>query len=582
MLNTPSTLSKYWFISLNIFKRIKHKMSCQKYNLIKFAFLFLNLIFLQSSSFARSLTDLVDQTIVQAKQADCSNPNSLDALQQIVCNKKIIIGVRSDYRSMSVREGVDFVGYEADLAKLVAKRLGVLPSFVVVTPTTRIEKLLNEEIDLVLATMSHTLARDKIVTFIKPHYYSSPSSVFGPSQIQVSNLNDLRTQTVCVPLNTFFSSVLAENNIRMMIYDKSDRLVDAVRQGNCTFIAHDRAFLRATFQSRHTPPELENLVTEKMSFLDVPIGMGVKNEDKKLGVAIGQIIAELHQSGSLVEIARKNDVNPEYLEKQQQLWNSQKCSPTADGLPIECLGSAADLSDKATLLSQDVKSFESWLNKSLGIDFSMPMLTGKIALKIFLSGLGISIVICFGGIALTLIFSVFFFNLMRSTNRLQSTLSYGLTLIFQNTPIILLFVVAAILLNLIGSFTPVQTVFMSIFVIGISNGSNAAIAMRDTLEALPDASSGTLKSVFSLTFTQVRNCLINAAKGSPVASFVGTPELLSVMINITAFTGTRASSYLFMAIFYLLSIQVVMYLCNTAFKYFANPIANISNKKGLQ
>jgi len=546
-----------------------------------FAFLLLNLTIFQSSSFARSLTDLLDETIVQAKQADCSTPNSLDALQQIVCNKKIIIGVRSDYRSMSVREGVDYVGYEADLAKLVAKRLGVQPSFVMVTPATRIEKLLNKEIDLVLATMSHTLARDKIVTFIKPHYYSSPSSVFGPSQIKVSNLNDLRTHTVCVPLNTFFSSVLAENNIRMMIYDKADRLVDAVRQGNCKFVAHDRAFLRATFQSKHTPPELENLVTEKMSFLDVPTGMGVKNEDKKLGLAIGQIVAELHQSGALVEIARKHDVNPEYLEKQQQLWSSQQCSPTADGLPLECLGSAADLSDKSTLLSQEVKSFEAWLNKSLGIDFSMPMLTGKIALKLFLSGIETSIIICFGGIALTLIFSVFFISLMRSTNRLQSSLSYGLALIFQNTPIILLFVVAAILLNQIGSFTPVQTVFMSIFVIGISNGSNAAIAMRDTLAALPDAPSETLKHVFSLTFVQVRNCLINAAKGSPIASFVGTPELLSMMINITAFTGTRASSYLFMAIFYLLSIQLVTYLSNAAFKYFTNPIENISNKKVL-
>jgi len=77
-----------------------------------------------------------------------------------------------------------------------------------------------------------------------------------------------------------------------------------------------------------------------------------------------------------------------------------------------------------------------------------------------------------------------------------------------------------------------------------------------------------------LTFLQFRNCLINAAKGSPVASFVGTPELLSVMTNITAFTGTRASSYVFMAIFYLLSVQVVIYISNIAFNHFSNSIAS--------
>lgn len=554
-------------------------MKNTKFNIIKFTFLFINLIILQFDCMGMSLTELVNQTVLQAKQADCSSPQSLESLEKIVCNKKIVIGVRSDYRSMSVTNGLEFVGYEADLAKLVAQRLGVQPSFVVVTPATRIEKLLNGEIDLVLSTMSHTVARDKIIYFIKPHYYSSPASVFGPSRIPISNLNELRSHSVCVPLNTFFSTVLAENSIRMMIFDKADRLVDAVRQGNCTFVAHDQAFLRATFQSSHTPPELKNLVTEKMSFLDVPTGMGVKNENKSLGIAIGQIVAELHQSGALVESGRKNDINPEYLEKQNKLWNSEQCEPTTDGLPIICLGSAADLSDKPTLLSNDIKRFESWLSKSHGIEFSMPMLTGQIALKLFLSGLGFSVVICFGAVIFTLIFAAIFFVLMRTNNRFQANISYGLTLVFQNTPIILLFVVAAIVLSLIGSFTPVQTVLMSILVIGISNGSNAAVAMRDTLLALPDKANENLKSVFSSTFVQVRSCLINAAKGSPVASFVGTPELLSVMINITAFTGTRASSYVFMAIFYLLSIQLVMFLSNKVFTYFSNPIVNVTDKR---
>jgi len=551
-------------------------------NAIKFAFLVLNFICIQSASFGLTLTELVDQTIVHAKQADCSSLKSLEALQRIVCNKKIVIGVRSDYRSMSVRDGVEFVGYEADLAKLVAKRLGVQPIFFVVNPATRIEKLLNGEIDLVLATMSHTSARDKIIYFIKPHYYSSPSSVFGPSRSTVSNLNDLRSQTVCVPFNTFFSTVLAENNVKIMIYDKADRLIDAVRQKNCTFVAHDRSFLRATFQSRHTPPELENLVTEKMSFLDVPTGMGVKKEDKSLGIAIGQIIAELHHSGILIASARHHDVDPEYLIKQNQFWNSPQCGPTIEGLPEGCLGSAADLSDKPTIITNGVKNLELWLKHSLGIDFSMPMLTGQIALKLLLSGLGISIIICFGGIALTLLFAVIFFSLMRSSNRLQASLSYGITLVFQNTPIILLFVVFAILLNIIGSFTPTQTIIMSVLVIGLSNGSNAAVAMRDTLTALSEQSSMSIKGIFTLTFVQIRGCLINAAKGSPVASFVGTPELLTVMTNITAFTGTRTSSYVFMAIFYLLSIQVVMYLSNKVFIYFSNPIAKVPNARLTQ
>jgi len=554
-------------------------MTQRAFGIYKFVFALLVSGLMHAASGATSITELLDQTIANAKPASCTSPKSLDTLQNILCSKKIDIGVRSDYRSMSVRDGSTFVGYEADLARLIAKRLQVEPNFVVVTPSTRIEKLLNGEVDLVLATMSHTIARDKVVTFVKPHYYSSPSSIFGPARIPVKVLTDLKTQTVCVPLNTFFSTVLAESNIRMMIYDKADRLVDAVRLGNCTFIAHDQSFLRATFDSKHTPPELKNLVSEKMSFLNVPTGMGVRNEDKSLSNVIGQIVAELHQAGILVERARAHDVYPEFLEKQQILWNSPQCAPTANGLAEECLGQAANLSDRSSAIASKVKKIEGWLLSTVGADFTMPMLSGQIALKFFLSGLTNSIIISVGGIATTLLIAALFFSLMRSANRLCSVSSYGLTLVFQNTPIILLFVVAAMCLNLVGSFTPSQTIILSIFVIGISNGANAAVAMRDTLLTRPDPKSESLKNMFSLTFIQVRGCLINAVKGTPIASFVGTPELLSVMVNITAFTGTRASTYVFMAIFYLLSVQLVLYLSTKAFSYVSKPSESISPEK---
>lgn len=546
-------------------------MTLRALNVCRAVFALLSFVCLLSVSSALTLTELLDQTLLQAKQVDCSAQKSLDALQSILCNKKIQIGVRGDYRSMSVREGTEFVGYEADLAQLVAKRLGVEPRFVVVNAGNRIEKLLNGEIDLILATMSHTVARDKIVTFIKPHYYSSPSSVFGPARLPVSVLTDLRTQTVCVPLNTFFSTVLAENNIRIMIYHRADRLVDAVRQGNCTFVAHDQAFLRATFESKHTSADLKNIVTEKMSFLDVPMGMGVKNEDKTLSIVMGQIVAELHHSGVLVEKAHNHDVNPAFLEKQHTLWRSPQCAPTDQGLPAQCLGEAANLSDQASAMADSVKRIEGWLTQTLGIEFSMPMLTGQIALKFFLSGLTNSVLILAGAIVAVLLFAAFLFTLMRSTNRFCAWVSYVVTLLFQNTPIILLFVVAAVILNSFGSFTPAQTIVMAILVIGISNGANAAVAMRDALLTRPEPANESLKSILSLTFIQVRNCLINAAKGTPIASFVGTPELLSVMVNITAFTGTRTSTYVFMVVFYLLTMQFVMYLSNKGFAYLSKP-----------
>jgi hypothetical protein len=50
-------------------------------------FLFINLIILQFDCMGMSLTELVNQTVLQAKKADCSSPQSLESLEKIVCNK---------------------------------------------------------------------------------------------------------------------------------------------------------------------------------------------------------------------------------------------------------------------------------------------------------------------------------------------------------------------------------------------------------------------------------------------------------------------------------------------------------------
>jgi ABC-type amino acid transport system permease subunit len=54
--------------------------------------------------------------------------------------------------------------------------------------------------------------------------------------------------------------------------------------------------------------------------------------------------------------------------------------------------------------------------------------------------------------------------------------------------------------------------------------------------------------------------VINAAKASPVAGFIGAPELLAVLTDITAFSGERITTFLILIIFYLILIQLVIIL----------------------
>ena len=62
--------------------------------------------------------------------------------------------------------------------------------------------------------------------------------------------------------------------------------------------------------------------------------------------------------------------------------------------------------------------------------------------------------------------------------------------------------------------------------------------------------------------TQIVAFLVNAAKGTPVASFIGAPEWLSALTDITSFSSGRVTTYCLLLIFYTVVVMGVVWLCN--------------------
>jgi len=198
----------------------------------------------------------------------------------VLCRKTLRFGVRTNYRLFSELAGKEFKGFEIDLAHLIATRLGVRAEFVGVSAADRIEKLLDKQVDAVLATMAHTVSRDAIIHFIRPHYYSSPTTVVGPVGLNVQGWEDLSGKSVCVPLGNFSNIIFSQHRVRLLIYDRPDRMIDALRLGACGMIAHDRSLLLANIFGTSAPKELSERFEEKLSFNEVPWGIGIRKEAK--------------------------------------------------------------------------------------------------------------------------------------------------------------------------------------------------------------------------------------------------------------------------------------------------------------
>jgi polar amino acid transport system substrate-binding protein len=110
-------------------------------------------------------------------------------------------------------------------------------------------------------------------------------------------------------------------------------------------------------------------------------------------------------------------------------------------------------------------------------------------------------------------------------------------------------VIAAAILHAVVPYSPTSALRAAVMALGLSNGCNAGQAISEaymTLRAeragLPVERIDLFSRAVSRSATQIVAFLINAAKGTPIASFIGAPELLSALTDITSLTHCCWSS----------------------------------------
>ena len=119
-------------------------------------------------------------------------------LDDILARKKIVIGVATDFPPFGT-VGADLKpeGYDIDVAKLVAKDLGVELELVPVTSPNRIPYLQTNKVDLVISVLGANPERAKVIAFTQP-YAPFYSGVFAPKEMNIKTFEDLKGKRVGV------------------------------------------------------------------------------------------------------------------------------------------------------------------------------------------------------------------------------------------------------------------------------------------------------------------------------------------------------------------------------------------------
>lgn len=123
------------------------------------------------------------------KTTASKNPLELDTL---------IVGTSSDYPPFSFLKDNEYTGFEIDVAKEVASRLGKTIIFKDMPFTTLIPELQNGTIHMIAAGMTPSPERAKRIAFTRPHFTGDPLVIVTRSQNKITSLEDLRGKEVVV------------------------------------------------------------------------------------------------------------------------------------------------------------------------------------------------------------------------------------------------------------------------------------------------------------------------------------------------------------------------------------------------
>lgn len=232
--------------------------------------------------------------------------DNTDTLSAIHKRGKLIVGVKFDTKPFGYfNEKHELVGFDVDLARAIAK--SILGSedkieFMQVTPSSRILALDTKQVDMIIATMSITPQRERMIDFSAP-YYIAGQAILVPKNSKITSISDLNGKNVII----IYGST-AENNLRLIVPDANimgfrtyTSGYSALKQGIADAMVADDTILMGFAESD------DNLKLLSKRYTKEPYAIGFKKgeESAKLEKKVNFILKDMLENGDIARLKSK-------------------------------------------------------------------------------------------------------------------------------------------------------------------------------------------------------------------------------------------------------------------------------------
>ena len=202
-------------------------------------------------------------------------------------------------------------GFDVDLGKAVAEKLGVEPKFIEAISDNRIPFLMDGTADLILSTMTINAERVQEIDFSEP-YYIATGRILTKTDSPIQGLEDLAGRKVCTALGSTYEETIKEQapEADLRLVDSYSECLELIQNGAVDAVSTDDVILTGMIIQDDTLHMVgDELTTE-------PYGAGIKKGETEMVELVNTVFEEMKQDGRWQEIYDK--WVGQYVDEQQE------------------------------------------------------------------------------------------------------------------------------------------------------------------------------------------------------------------------------------------------------------------------
>ncbi len=201
------------------------------------------------------------------------------------------------------------VGWNPDLARELAKGLGVKAELVQVQTATRTQFLISGKVDLLIASMELNPERAEILGYAPTPFFRVGGAAATRKDSGIAKWEDLRGKPVCVSQGSSFARPLqADYGAVVKGYKSSSDSLLALRGGQCVAAVHDSTLIHPLLRTNpewadyHAPIATEVLPANSVVW--------TRKGEADTIAAVDKVIQGWHRSGWLIATEKRLDIQP--------------------------------------------------------------------------------------------------------------------------------------------------------------------------------------------------------------------------------------------------------------------------------